>query len=190
MRDLAARIEPQATWEDLVLPRGVIEELREIAEQVRQSAQVYARWDFGEKAPTELGVTALFAGEKGTGRTLAAEVLARDLRQDLYRIRARGLVGKYAGETEKNLRRLFAAADPTAAVLLFDEADALFGKRNKVKDAHDRYANVEISHLMERMQSYPGLAILKTTLRSNMDYDVLRQLRFVLEFGRGRRQTP
>jgi len=189
LKGLAWHIEPQATWADLVLPQSAIERLHEVAEQVRDNAQAYESWDFGKKAPPKLGVTALFVGEKGSGRTLAAEVLARDLRQDFYRIHTTNLVGKYAGETEKNLRRLFAVAEPTTAVLLFDEADALFGRRSEVKDAHDRCPDVEISHLMERVQSYPGLAILKTTLRSNVDYDVLRQLRFVLEFGRGRRQT-
>ena len=186
LKDLATRIESQATWEDLVLPRGLIEQLHEIAKQVCHRTRVYARWGFREKAPPELGVTALFAGEKGTGRTLAAEVLARDLRQDLYRIDLSSLVEKYVGETEKNLRRLFDAAESTSAVLLFDEADALFGKRGEVKDAHDRYANVEISYLMERTRSYRGLTILKTTLRSNIDCDVLQQLRFVLEFVRER----
>jgi SpoVK/Ycf46/Vps4 family AAA+-type ATPase len=184
--DFATRVQPQATWKDLVLPKSLIEQLHEIAEQVRHSTQVYARWTFQEKAPPGLGVTALFAGEKGTGRTLAAEVLARDLRQDLYRIDLSGVVGKYAGETEENLRRLFDAAECTGAVLLFDEAEALFGRRNEVKDAHDRYASVEFSHLMERTRSYRGLTILKT-LRSNIGCDVHRQLRFVLEFARGRK---
>jgi SpoVK/Ycf46/Vps4 family AAA+-type ATPase len=186
LKDLATRIESQATWEDLVLPRGLIEQLHEIAKQVRNRTRVCARWGFQEKAAPGLGVTALFAGEKGTGRTLAAEVLARDLRQDLYRIDLSRAAEKYVGETEKNLRRLFDAAESTGAVLLFDEADALFGKRSEVKDAHDRYANVEISYLMERTLSYRGLTILKTTLRSNIDCDVLQQLRFVLEFVRER----
>jgi SpoVK/Ycf46/Vps4 family AAA+-type ATPase len=186
LKDLATRIEPQATWEDLVLPRSLIDQLHEIAKQVRHGTRVYARWGFQEKAAPELGVTALFAGEKGTGRTLAAEVLARDLRQDLYRIDLSSVVEKYVGETEKNLRRLFDAAESTRAVLLFDEADALFGKRSEVKDAQDRYANVEISYLMERTRSYRGLTILKTTLRSNIDCDVLQQLRFALEFVRER----
>jgi SpoVK/Ycf46/Vps4 family AAA+-type ATPase len=183
LKDLATRIESQATWEDLVLPRGLIEQLHEIAKQVRHRTQVYAVWGFEEKAPPELGVTALFAGEQGTGRTLAAEVLARDVGQDLYRIDLSRVVRKYIGETEKNLRRLFDAAESTGAVLLFDEADALFGKRSEVKDAHDRYANVEISYLMERTRSYRGLTIFKTALRSNIDRNVL-QPRFVLEFGR------
>jgi SpoVK/Ycf46/Vps4 family AAA+-type ATPase len=189
LKDLATHIAPKATWEDLLLPASLIEQLHEIAGEVRHNARVYASWRFGVKPPTKPGVKALFVGEKGARRTLAAEVLARDLGQDLYRIDTTSVLGKYVGETENNLRRVFATAEPTTAVLLFDEADALFGKRSEVKDAHDRYASLEISHLMERMQSYRGLAILKTTLRSNIDCDVLRQLRFVLEFGRGRRQS-
>jgi len=129
-----------------------------------------------------LGVTALFTGESGTGKTLAAEVLARELELDLYRIDLAATVSKYIGETEKNLRRLFAAAEASGAVLLFDEADALFGKRGEVKDGHDRYANLEVAYLLQRMESYRGLAILTTNLRSNVDRAFLRRLRFVLQF--------
>jgi SpoVK/Ycf46/Vps4 family AAA+-type ATPase len=182
LKDLARYITPEATWQDLVLPEGLIEQLHEIAEHVRHRAQVHGRWGFGEEARTELGVTALFAGEKGSGRTLAAEVLAHDLGQPLYRIDTTTLTGKYAGETEKNLRALFASAETTDAVLLFDDADALFGKRGDVDDSHDQYENVEMSYLVERMQSYRGLAILKINRRGNIDSDVLRRLRFVLEF--------
>jgi SpoVK/Ycf46/Vps4 family AAA+-type ATPase len=184
LKDLVTRIESKATWEDLVLPAGLIEQLHEIAEKVRHNAHVYASWGFGVKPPPNLGVTALFAGEIGTGRTLAAEVLARDLGLDLYRINVTSVLGRYVGETEKNLRRVFATAEDADAVLLFDEADALLGKRSEVKDAHDRYANLQMSSLVERPQSYRGLTIFKTTMRSNVDSDVLRHLRFVLEFDR------
>jgi vesicle-fusing ATPase len=127
-------------------------------------------------------VTALFAGESGTGKTFAAEVLAGDLGLDLYRIDLAGTVSKYIGETEKNLRRVFDAAEASGAVLLFDEADALFGKRGEVKDGHDRYANLEVAYLLQRMESYRGLAVLTTNLRSNLDRAFLRRLRFVVQF--------
>jgi SpoVK/Ycf46/Vps4 family AAA+-type ATPase len=180
--DLAGRIDPAATWDDLVLPPGHVDLLREIARHVRHRTQVYERWGFGERTSRGLGVTALFAGESGTGKTLAAEVLAGDLGLDLYRIDLAGTVSKYIGETEKNLRRVFDAAEASGAVLLFDEADALFGKRGEVKDGHDRYANLEVAYLLQRMESYRGLAILTTNLRSNLDRAFLRRLRFVVQF--------
>ena len=165
-----------------MLPAGHLDLLREIARHVRHRTQVYERWGFGERTSRGLGVTALFAGESGTGKTLAAEVLARDLGLDLYRIDLAGTVSKYIGETEKNLRRVFDAAEASGAVLLFDEADALFGKRGEVKDSHDRYANLEVAYLLQRMESYRGLAILTTNLRSNLDRAFLRRLRFVVQF--------
>jgi len=180
--DLAERIDLAATWDDLVLPAGHIDLLREVARHVRHRTQVYERWGFGERTSRGLGVTALFAGESGTGKTLAAEVLAGDLGLDLYRIDLAGTVSKYIGETEKNLRRVFDAAEASGAVLLFDEADALFGKRGEVKDSHDRYANLEVAYLLQRMESYRGLAILTTNLRSNLDRAFVRRLRFVVQF--------
>jgi ATPase family protein associated with various cellular activities (AAA)/winged helix domain-containing protein len=182
LEDLAERIDPAATWDDLVLPAGHLDLLREIARHVRHRTQVYERWGFGERTSRGLGVTALFAGESGTGKTLAAEVLAGELGLDLYRIDLAGTVSKYIGETEKNLRRVFDAAEASGAVLLFDEADALFGKRGEVKDSHDRYANLEVAYLLQRMESYRGLAILTTNLRSNLDRAFLRRLRFVVQF--------
>src|SRR6266508_2988312 len=182
LEGLAERIDPAATWNDLVLPDGHIELLREIVRHVRHRTQVYERWGFGERTTRGLGVTALFSGESGTGKTLAAEVLAHELGLDLYRIDLATTVSKYIGETEKNLRRVFAAAEASGAVLLFDEADALFGKRGEVKDAHDRYANLEVAYLLQRMESYRGLAILTTNLRSNVDRAFLRRLRFVVSF--------
>ena len=182
MDDLAERIDPGATWEDLVLPAGHLELLHEVARHVRHRTQVYERWGFGARTSRGLGVTALFAGESGTGKTLAAEVLAHELELDLYRIDLSATVSKYIGETEKNLRRLFDAAETSGAVLLFDEADALFGKRGEVKDGHDRYANLEVAYLLQRMESYRGLAILTTNLRSNVDRAFLRRLRFVVQF--------
>ncbi len=179
---LAQRIDPRATWDDLVLPAGHLELLHDIARHVRHRTQVYERWGFAERETRGLGVTALFAGESGTGKTLAAEVLASELRLDLYRIDLSATVSKYIGETEKNLRRLFDAAEASGAVLLFDEADALFGKRGEVKDGHDRYANLEVAYLLQRMESYRGLAILTTNMRSHIDRAFLRRLRFVIEF--------
>jgi hypothetical protein len=179
---LAERIDPAATWDDLVLPPGHLALLREIVRHVRHRTQVYERWGFGERVTRGLGVTALFAGESGTGKTLAAEVLAGELGLDLYRIDLAATVSKYIGETEKNLRRLFEAAEASGAVLLFDEADALFGRRGEVKDGHDRYANLEVAYLLQRMESYRGLAILTTNLRSNVDRAFLRRLRFVVQF--------
>jgi len=179
---LAERIDPQAVWDDLVLPEGHLELLRDIVRHVRHRTQVYERWGFADRTSRGLGVTALFAGESGTGKTLAAEVLATELGLDLYRIDLSATVSKYIGETEKNLRRLFDAAEASGAVLLFDEADALFGKRGEVKDGHDRYANLEVAYLLQRMESYRGLAILTTNMRSHIDRAFLRRLRFVIQF--------
>lgn len=180
--ELAQRIEPQATWNDFVLPERQLGMLRDILVQVRNSARVYETWGFAGKSSRGLGISALFAGASGTGKTMAAEVLARDLGLDLYKIDLSALISKYIGETEKNLRRVFDAAEDGGAILLFDEADALFGKRSEVKDSHDRYANIEISYLLQRMESYRGLAILTTNMKSALDTAFLRRLRFVIEF--------
>ena len=182
LEGLADRIDAGAVWDDLVLPDGHNELLRDIVRQVRHRAQVYERWGFGERGGRGLGVTALFSGESGTGKTLAAEVIAAELGLDLYRIDLSSTVSKYIGETEKNLRRLFDGAEVSGAVLLFDEADALFGKRGEVRDGHDRYANLEVAYLLQRMETYRGLAILTTNLRSNLDRAFLRRLRFVVHF--------
>jgi SpoVK/Ycf46/Vps4 family AAA+-type ATPase len=180
--DLAQRIECVSDWADLVLPAVEQRILRDIAAQVRHRAQVYETWGFASKGTRGLGISALFAGASGTGKTMAAEVLARELRLDLYRIDLSQVVSKYIGETEKNLRRIFDAAEAGGAVLLFDEADALFGKRSEVRDSHDRYANIEISYLLQRMESYRGLAILTTNMRGALDACFLRRIRFVVQF--------
>lgn len=179
---LAQRIEPMATWEDLVLPPAQIVLLREIAGQVRQLATVYETWGFASRSQRGLGISALFVGESGTGKTMAAEVLANELELPLYRVDLSAVVSKYIGETEKNLRRVFDAAEAAGAILLFDEADALFGKRSEVKDSHDRYANIEVSYLLQRMESYAGLAILTTNFKSALDPAFLRRIRFVVTF--------
>jgi SpoVK/Ycf46/Vps4 family AAA+-type ATPase len=149
---------------------------------VRHRHQVYEAWGFAAKGPRGLGISALFAGASGTGKTMAAEVLAHTLRLDLYRIDLSQVVSKYIGETEKNLRKVFDAAEGGAAILLFDEADALFGKRSEVKDSHDRYANVEVSYLLQRMEAYQGLAILTTNMKAALDQAFLRRIRFVMQF--------
>lgn len=180
--DLAERIAPSATWDDLILPPYQLSLLRGIAIQLRQRATVYESWGFLGKGTRGLGLSALFAGPSGTGKTMAAEVLAGELRLDLYRIDLSSVVSKYIGETEKNLHRVFAAAEEGGVILLFDEADALFGKRTEVKDSHDRYANVEVSYLLQRMESYRGLAILTTNLKEAVDQAFLRRLRFIVQF--------
>jgi ATPase family associated with various cellular activities (AAA)/Winged helix domain, variant len=180
--DLAQRIEALAGWEDLVLPQTELAVLAEISMHVRGRGRVYEEWGFARKSARGLGVSVLFEGPSGTGKTMAAEVLARDLRLDLYRIDLSQVVSKYIGETEKNLRRVFDAADIGGAILLFDEADALFGKRSDVKDSHDRYANIEVSYLLQRMEAYRGLAILTTNRRDALDEAFLRRIRFVVRF--------
>lgn len=180
--DLAQRIEPAAGWDDLVLPEPQRQVLREIAIHLRQRAKVYETWGFAAKGRRGLGISALFAGASGTGKTMAAEMLAGELDLDLYRIDLSQVVSKYIGETEKNLRRVFDAAEEGGVILLFDEADALFGKRSEVKDSHDRYANIEVSYLLQRMEVYRGLAILTTNLKNALDPAFLRRIRFVVQF--------
>jgi hypothetical protein len=180
--DLAERVEVRAGWDELVLPEHERELLREIAAQVGQRSTVYERWGFGRLSGRGLGISALFAGPSGTGKTMAAEVLANELRLDLYRIDLSGVVSKYIGETEKNLRRVFDAAEDGGAILFFDEADALFGKRSEVKDSHDRYANIEIDYLLQRMEQYRGLAVLATNTKGALDSAFLRRIRYVVTF--------
>ena len=180
--DLSQRIESPAGLDDLILPDGQKETLAEILTHVRHRTLVYETWGFAGRGARGLGICALFAGASGTGKTMAAEVLANAVSLDLYRVDLSSIVSKYIGETEKNLRRIFDAAEAGGAVLLFDEADALFGKRSEVKDSHDRYANVEVSYLLQRMESYRGLAILTTNMKSALDTAFLRRIRFIVEF--------
>jgi SpoVK/Ycf46/Vps4 family AAA+-type ATPase len=180
--DLAQRVETTATWDDLVLPAFQKQILRDIVVNVRQRARVYDQWGFAAKSSRGLGISALFAGASGTGKTLAAEIMANVLALDLYRIDLSQVVSKYIGETEKNLRRVFDAAETAGAVLLFDEADALFGKRSEVKDSHDRYANIEVSYLLQRMEAYRGLAILTTNMKQALDQAFMRRIRFIVQF--------
>jgi hypothetical protein len=182
LEDLADRIEPAAGWDDLVLAEPQRATLRQLAAHVRRRLTVNEHWGFAAKSSRGLGITALFSGPSGTGKTMAAEVLANELRLDLYRIDLSSVVSKYIGETEKNLRRVFEAAEGSGAILLFDEADALFGKRTEVKDSHDRYANIEVSYLLQRMEAYRGLAILTTNLEGALDQAFMRRIRFVVRF--------
>ena len=187
--DLARRVASGQGWADIVLPADRLAQLREIGAWVRHRARVHDEWGFARKLPLGKGLAALFAGPSGTGKTMAAGIIADELGLDLYRIDLATVVSKYIGETEKNLARIFAEAETGDAILFFDEADALFGKRSEVKDSHDRYANLEISYLLQRMEAYEGVAILATNLRRNMDEAFVRRLHFVVEFplpGRGR----
>ncbi len=182
LEGLAQRIEARSSWEDLVLPDAQQRTLEEMAVHTRRRLQVTVDWGFGARSSRGLGLTALFAGPSGTGKTLAAEVLAGALDVDLYRIDLSSVMSKYIGETEKNLRRIFDAAEGCGAILLFDEADALFGKRSEVKDSHDRYANIEVSYLLQRMEAYSGLAVLTTNLKDHLDQAFLRRIRFLVQF--------
>jgi hypothetical protein len=178
---LGRRVAPRFGWDDLVLPDRTLADLRALAAQARERATVLGRWGFGARWG-DAGASALFAGPSGAGKSMAAEVVARDLDLDLFRIDLSGVVSKYIGETEKNLRRVFEAAEESGAVLLFDEADALFGKRSEVKDSHDRYANIEVSYLLEAMERYRGVAILTTNLKNHLDPAFQRRLSFVIDF--------
>jgi hypothetical protein len=180
---LAQRLETGGhDWNDLVLPEPEKALLRQIIDQVRHRHHVYDQWGFGRRLTRGLGISALFAGESGTGKTLAAEVIAHELKLNLYRIDLSQVVSKYIGETEKNLRKLFDAAEDGGAILFFDEADALFGKRSEVKDSHDRYANIEINYLLQRMEAYRGLAVLATNAKNALDAAFTRRLRFIVNF--------
>ncbi len=179
---LAQSIRPVYGWSDVVLPEEVMAQLREIAAQVTERARVYREWGFGKKLARGRGISALFSGVSGTGKTMCAEVLASYLRLDLYRVDLAGIVSKYIGETEKNLSRIFNAAENSGAILFFDEADALFGRRTEVKDSHDRFANIEINYLLQRMEDYRGLSILATNRKSDIDRAFLRRIRFLVDF--------
>jgi SpoVK/Ycf46/Vps4 family AAA+-type ATPase len=180
--ELAVKIEPKQGWEDIVLPEEKVQQLKEICSQVKHRHLVFNQWGFKEKLSHGRGLSVLFSGSPGTGKTLAAEVMAGELQLDLYKIDLSGVVSKYIGETEKNLSRVFREAETSNAILFFDEADALFGKRTDVSDAHDRYANIETSYLLQKMEEYEGIVILATNLRKNMDEAFTRRIRFIVEF--------
>jgi AAA+ superfamily predicted ATPase len=179
---LAQHVAPKATLDTLVLPERERRKLSQIVEHVRWRSRVYNEFGLRETMNRGLGISVLFTGESGTGKTTAAEAIANALRLNLFRIDLSAVVSKYIGETEKNLRKVFDAAEDGGAILLFDEADALFGRRSEVKDSHDRYANIEIGYLLQRMEAYNGLAILTTNMKSALDQAFLRRLRFVVDF--------
>jgi len=179
---LATRIVPRYSWSDIVLPAEKVQQLREICAHVKHRALVYETWGFDRKLSLGKGLNVLFAGPSGTGKTMAAEIIASDLALELYQIDLALVVSKYIGETEKNLARIFAEAATSNAILFFDEADALFGKRTEVRDAHDRYANIETSYLLQKMEAYAGIVILATNLRKNMDEAFVRRLHFSIDF--------
>jgi len=174
-------ITPRAKMDDLAVPIEVKRRLYEIIQHVKGRNGMYGRWGIGG-GDSSLGISVLFLGEDGVGKTMAAEVMARELKTNLYRIDLSMVVSKYVGEIEKNLDRIFDAADSSNAVLFFDEADALFGKRSDVGDSHDRYANIEVSYLLERIESYTGLAILASNMREALDPAFVRRIRFAIDF--------
>jgi hypothetical protein len=180
--ELATHVEERAAWKDLILPTAPAAILRQIVAHARQASTVHGRWGFAGRDTRGLGLSALFSGASGTGKTMAAGVLAQELNRDLYQIDLATVVSKYIGETEKHLRKIFDAAERSGAILLFDEADALFGKRSQVRDSHDRYANLEVSYLLQRMESYRGIAILTSNMQNALDPAFQRRLRFVIQF--------
>jgi adenylate kinase family enzyme len=180
--ELAARLTPGYGWDDLVLPDRQRDLLRSISAYLRHRERVLSEWGYERTVARTQGLKVLFAGESGTGKTMAAQVLAAQLGLDLFRVDLATVVSKYIGETEKNLERIFAAADGSNAILFFDEADALFGKRSEVSDSHDRYANIEVAYLLQRMEAYPGAVILATNFKRNIDDAFLRRLDFVVDF--------
>jgi hypothetical protein len=182
MAELALKIKPRYGWRDIVLPKERLSRLKEISSQVKHRYRVFGEWGFGCKLSHGKGLSVLFHGPPGTGKTMAADVIAHELQLDLYKIDLSGVVSKYIGETEKNLSKIFLAAESSNAILFFDEADALFGKRTQVSDAHDRYANIETSYLLQKMEAYEGVVILATNLRENMDGAFTRRIRFIVEF--------
>ena len=179
---LARRIEPKHNWDDLVLPRVQSEQLAAICSHAKHSSIVYGAWGFDRKLSLGRGLNVLFSGPPGTGKTMAAEVIAAELGVEMLKIDLSQITSKYIGETEKNLRQLFDQAATANAILFFDEADALLGKRSEVKDAHDRYANTETAYLLQKMEEYPGITVLATNLRQNLDEAFTRRMRFIIEF--------
>jgi hypothetical protein len=182
LSSLAHKISPRFAWDDIVLPADQRQQLREMGNHVEHHHTVYARWGLEQRLGLSQGLMALFAGPSGTGKTMAADILARALGLDLYRIDLSGVVSKYIGETEKNLQHIFSEAETSNAILFFDEADALFGKRSEVKDAHDRYANIETAYLLQKMEEYAGVVILATNMKMNLDEAFMRRMHFVVDF--------
>jgi SpoVK/Ycf46/Vps4 family AAA+-type ATPase len=182
LQSLATKIKPKYRWDDIVLPADRVAQLREICNQLKYRDLVYGSWGFGRKLALGKGLAVLFAGPSGTGKTMAADIIAGELGLDLYKIDLARVVSKYIGETEKNLSSIFSEAETSNAILFFDEADALFGKRSEVRDSHDRYANIEIAYLLQRVEEYEGVVILATNFRKNMDEAFVRRLHAAIDF--------
>ncbi len=180
--ELADRMIPKATWDDLILPEAAKNTLREMIVQVKHRSLVYEKWGFGSKSGRGFGISSVFAGPSGTGKTMGAEVIAKELNLDLYRVDLSSITSKYIGETEKNLGKLFDAADASGVILLFDEGESLFGKRSEVKDSKDRNANQQVNYLLQRLEAYRGLAIITTNIADSIDVAFLRRLRFIVTF--------
>ena len=180
--NLAVKVSTGHAWEDLVLPTATRKRVREITAAITSRHVVYSQWGFEQRIASGRGLKVLFAGSSGTGKTMTASVMAKEGGLDLYKIDLAGVVSKYIGETEKNLERIFLAAHSSNAILFFDEADALFGKRSEVKDAHDRYANIEVAYLLQRMEEHDGVVILATNLSKNIDEAFSRRMHYVVEF--------
>ncbi|MEZ4589744.1 MAG: ATP-binding protein [Chloroflexota bacterium] len=182
LSQLATAITPRHGWDEIILPADTLAQLHELVQRVQHQPTVYGRWQFDQKLSYGKGVTALFVGESGTGKTMAADIIAGELGLDLYKIDLSAVVSKYIGETEKNLERIFREAETSNAILFFDEADAIFGKRGEVKDSHDRYANLEVSYLLQRLERFEGITILASNLQTNIDDAFTRRLDFIIEF--------
>ena len=182
LMSLAKKIEPKYGWQDLVLPADQMTQLQEMVNQVKQRHKVLDEWGFARKISLGRGINALFSGSSGTGKTMAADVMGRELNLDIYKIDLSSVVSKYIGETEKNLNRLFVEAEHSNSILFFDEADAIFGKRSEVKDAHDRFANIEVAYLLQKMEEYEGITILSTNLKNNLDTAFIRRMQFIVDF--------
>jgi ATPase family associated with various cellular activities (AAA) len=182
LHGLAEKVEPLYGWPDIVVPARVLQGLQALCTSVRYRHVVYSEWGFGARVAHGRGLNALFSGPSGTGKTMAAQIIARELGLDLYAIDLSTVVSKYIGETERNLRRIFRAAEWCNAILFFDEADALFGKRSEVRDAHDRYANIEVAYLLQQMEQYDGIVILATNLAANIDEAFTRRLEHAVDF--------
>jgi hypothetical protein len=176
------QIKPRYTWEDIVLPPDKMRQLRSIAAWMQFRRRVHEEWGFGQKLSRGKGLNVLFTGPSGTGKTMAAEILAHELSLELLQIDLSSVISKYIGETEKNLSAIFREAEQSQSLLFFDEADSLFGKRTEVKDAHDRYANIEVNYLLQRVEQYEGVVVLATNLQRNLDDAFLRRIKEVVDF--------
>ena len=182
LSSLARKINPFYSWSDIILPEDSMAQLREIYNQVKYRQKVFGEWGFERKLSLGRGLYILFSGPSGTGKTMAADIVARELELDLYKIDLSCVVSKYIGDTEKNISRIFLEAQTSNAIIFFDEADSLFGKRSEVKDSHDRYANIEINYLLQKMEEYEGIIILATNLKKHIDEAFLRRIHFIIEF--------